>query len=62
VQVVEPREQGEGQRSEAGPDLDDVVVAAGIDGSDDFLDGFSVDEKVLAEPLPRDVTASRHSG
>ena len=62
VQVIEPREQREGQRSEAGSDLDDVIVWPGIDGREDSLDDFRIDEKVLAEPLPRDVTASRHSG
>lgn len=62
VQVSEPREQGEGQRTEAGSDLDDVIVWAGIDGSDDPVDDFRIDEKVLAEPLPREVTARRHSG
>jgi hypothetical protein len=62
VQVIEPREQGEGQRSETGSDLDDAVVAARIDGFDDLLDDLRIDEKMLAEPFPREVTASRHSG
>jgi hypothetical protein len=62
VEVIDPREQGRGQRSEARPDLDDVVVAAGIDGLDDSLDHFGIDEKMLAEPFPRDVTARQHSG
>jgi hypothetical protein len=62
VQVIEPREQGDGQGSESGSDLDDMIVAAGIDRPHDSLDDLRVDEEMLAEPLPRDVTASRHSG
>jgi len=62
VQVIEPREQGKSQRSKSGPDLDDMIVAARVDRSHDSLDDFRIDEKMLSEPLPRDVTASRHSG
>ena len=62
VQVMEPLEQRSGQRPEAGPDLDDVIIASGIDGPDDPLDDLRIDEKMLAEPLPRDMAACRHSG
>src|SRR5262249_13292577 len=61
VQVIEPSEQREGQRSEAGSDLDDVIVCAEADGCYDSLDVSRIDEKMLADPLPRGVTASRHS-
>jgi len=61
VQVIEPSEQREGQRSEAGSDLDDVIVCAEADGCYDSLDDFRIDEKMLPESLPRGVTASRHS-
>lgn len=61
VQVIESREQGQGQRPESRSDLDDVIIVAGIYGGEDPLDDRTIDEKMLPEPFPRDVTASRHS-
>jgi hypothetical protein len=60
VQVLEAREQGDGERSEARPDFDDMIIPPGIDRVDYALDDGRVDEKVLAEPFPRNVPARRH--
>jgi hypothetical protein len=60
VQVIESREQRLRQCSEARTDFDDMIASPRIDGPDDALDNRRIDEKVLAEPLPRSVPARRH--
>src|SRR5690606_7368118 len=44
-------EQGQRQRTLAGPDLDDVVAGTGIDRQHDALDHAAVVQEVLAEVL-----------
>jgi hypothetical protein len=51
-------EQWSSERAKAGADLDDVVVALGIDGGDDALDVVRVNQEILAKPLARDMAVN----
>jgi len=51
METLDTLEQGPGQRTEPGADLDDDIPPLGIDRGDDPLDVMPVGEEVLAEAL-----------
>jgi len=60
VQLLNAFKKWDGQRPEPGTDFCDVLSALRIDCSDDALDNPPINEKVLTQPLSRDVPGRRH--
>jgi hypothetical protein len=56
-QAPDALKQRPGQRAQARPDLDYVVVRSKVERRHDALDGVAVDQEMLAEASPREVTA-----